>query len=201
MYDYSLVFKKNGLEKPAHHVRQTRLGPIAILWSIHEGQPKIFRIILMNRRSTTNRLSHALLGSTKADTRREIDKVADLIEAFLHGQDVHFSLEIIHLDICSDFQRNVLLTEYGIPRGQVSTYGLIAAFLGRPLAARAVGAALAKNPFPIIIPCHRAIRSDRTLGGFQGGLVMKRALLDMEGIRFDDAGRVMVKDFYYRFPS
>lgn len=142
-----------------------------------------------------------MLVGPKVETCPEIDNVAHLIDAFLHGEDVLFSLDIIRLDICSGFQRKVLLAEYGIPRRQVSTYRLIAASLGHPLAARAVGTALATNPFPLIIPCHRAVRSDRTLGGYQGGLIMKRALLAMEGIRFDNAGRVLVSDFYYRFPS
>jgi alkylated DNA nucleotide flippase Atl1 len=55
---------------------------------------------------------------------------------------------------------------------------------------RAVGTALARNPFPLVVPCHRAVRSDRTLGGFQGGLEMKRALLEMEGVEFDSKNRV-----------
>jgi methylated-DNA-[protein]-cysteine S-methyltransferase len=63
--------------------------------------------------------------------------------------------------------------------------------LDHPRAARAVGTALARNPFPVIIPCHRAIRGDGTLGGFGGGLKMKRALLEMEGVRFDRYGKVM----------
>jgi len=193
--------KKNELLKTAHHVRQTPLGPIAILWSIHEGQPKIFRISLLNQKTPANHFSHTALGSSKAETCPEIDKAADLIEAFLHGEDVQFPLAILRMDTCSDFQRRVLLAEYGIPRGQVSTYGLIAAFLSRSLAARAVGTALARNPFPIFIPCHRAIRSDRTLGGYQGGRIMKRALLEMEGICFDNTGRVIVNDFYYRSSS
>jgi methylated-DNA-[protein]-cysteine S-methyltransferase len=192
--------KKNELVKAAHHVRQTPFGPIAILWSIHEGQPKIFRIALLNPKTRANHLSHTSFGSSKTDTCPEIYTVGDLIEAFLHGEDVHFPLEIVRMDICSDFQRNVLLAEYGIPRGQVGTYRLIAAFLGHPSAARAVGTALAKNPFPIIIPCHRAVRSDRTLGGYQGGFIMKKALLEMEGIRLDHTGRVIVHDFYYRPP-
>ncbi|HUV77781.1 MAG TPA: MGMT family protein [Desulfobacterales bacterium] len=61
----------------------------------------------------------------------------------------------------------------------------------------AVGTALAKNPFPIIIPCHRAVRSDGTLGGYQGGLEMKRALLEMEGVCFDTLDRVLTKGFFY----
>ncbi len=193
--------KKNKQLKTAHHVRHTAFGPIAIHWSIHEGQSKILRIVLSKPRASAARSFNVLFAGAKADTCSEIDGAADLIEAFLHGEDVHFPLEILRMDLCSDFQRRVLRAEYGIPRGQVSTYGLIAEFLGRPLAARAVGTALAGNPFPIFIPCHRAVRSDRTLGGYQGGRIMKRALLAMEGIRFDATGRVMVNDFYYSSSS
>jgi len=189
--------KKNKQLKTTHHVRQTPYGPIAILWSIHEGRPKILCIALLKPRASAARSFNTLFGSSKADTCAEIDRAAGLIEAFLHGEDVHFPLEILRMDLCSDFQRRVLRAEYGIPRGLVSTYGLIAGFLGRPLAARAVGTALARNPFPIFIPCHRAVRSDRTLGGYQGGRIMKRALLVMEGIRFDATARVIANDFYY----
>jgi O-6-methylguanine DNA methyltransferase len=62
--------------------------------------------------------------------------------------------------------------------------------LSAPRAARAVGTALARNPFPLIIPCHRVVRSDGMLGGFGGGLKMKKALLEMEGVAFDRSGRV-----------
>ncbi len=191
------LLKENNLVKPAYYARHTLFGPIAILWSIHEGQPKILRIVLSKQRAPAARSFNALFGSAKANKCSEIEGAAYLIEAFLYGEDVHFPLKILRMDLCSDFQRRVLRAEYGIPRGQVSTYGLIAAYLGHPLAARAVGTALAKNPFPIFIPCHRAVRSDRTLGGYLGGLIMKRALLAMEGIHFDTTGRVIVHEFYY----
>lgn len=117
--------------------------------------------------------------------------------SFLSGENVVFSLDMLRWEGCSGFRRQVLLAEHAIPRGRVSSYQRIAAQLGRPGAARAVGTALAANPFPILIPCHRAIRSDGSLGGYQGGLAMKRALLEMEGVRVDATGRVNPKAFYY----
>jgi methylated-DNA-[protein]-cysteine S-methyltransferase len=70
--------------------------------------------------------------------------------------------------------------------------------LENPRAARAVGTALATNPFPIVIPCHRVIRSDGTLGGYGGGLEMKRKLLEMEGVAFHDADHVATGNFIYK---
>jgi methylated-DNA-[protein]-cysteine S-methyltransferase len=75
----------------------------------------------------------------------------------------------------------------------VTTYGRLAARLGAPGAARAVGNALARNPFPLIIPCHRCVLEGGQLGGFRGGLEMKRALLEMEGVVFDDQERVLTR--------
>ena len=66
-----------------------------------------------------------------------------------------------------------------------------------PNSARAVGGALARNPFPIIIPCHRAIKSNGELSGFRGGLKMKRALLELEGVEFSQDGRVITNRIYY----
>jgi methylated-DNA-[protein]-cysteine S-methyltransferase len=93
------------------------------------------------------------------------------------------------MSICYPFQIEVLKAEWSIPYGKVASYASVAKKIGSS-AYRAVGNALARNPFPIIIPCHRAIRSDRTLGGFQGGLEMKRKILEMEGVDFDSVGRV-----------
>jgi len=101
------------------------------------------------------------------------------------------------MDLCSEFQQEVLRAEHGIPRGAISTYQRIARHVGRLRGARAVGNALATNPFPIIIPCHRAIRTDLTVGGYQGGIKMKRTLLQMEGIDFNETGHVTTKDFVY----
>ena len=78
------------------------------------------------------------------------------------------------------FTRAVLRITAGIPYGEVRSYRWVAERLGKPKAMRAVGNALAKNPIPIIIPCHRVVRSDGALGGFALGLNWKRKLLDLE---------------------
>lgn len=85
----------------------------------------------------------------------------------------------------SEFQRKVWMACAAIPKGEVRTYSWIAKKIGQPKAVRAVGRALGQNPFSPIIPCHRVIKSDGTLGGYSGlgGLKAKRALLKKEGVR------------------
>lgn len=78
------------------------------------------------------------------------------------------------------FTRSVLRITAKIPYGEVRSYRWVAERLGKPRATRAVGNALGRNPIPIIIPCHRVVRSDGTLGGYTLGLSMKRRLLELE---------------------
>jgi methylated-DNA-[protein]-cysteine S-methyltransferase len=84
--------------------------------------------------------------------------------------------------LTSGFQRRVLQTLYAeIGFGHTVTYGELAAMAGHPEAARAVGVAMATNPIPVVVPCHRVVASGGALGGFGGGLEMKRWLLTHEG--------------------
>lgn len=82
------------------------------------------------------------------------------------------------------FQLRVYEVVKGIPKGQVRSYQWVAARLGNPNAARAVGQALGCNPWPDTVPCHRVVRSDGTLGGYAWGLEKKRRLLITEGAEF-----------------
>jgi methylated-DNA-[protein]-cysteine S-methyltransferase len=127
----------------------------------------------------------------------EMEALATGIKALLEGEDISFSLDLADMGQCGSFQQSVLWAQHRIPRGSVSSYGLIAAHLGKPGGARAVGNALAANPFPLVIPCHRAIRSDGHLGGYQGGLDMKRALLGKEGIVVNKACRAVSPRLHY----
>lgn len=80
----------------------------------------------------------------------------------------------------SPFQRAVWQALLAIPRGESCSYGALSAALGRPAAARAVGAAVGRNPVSLLIPCHRVVGSDGSLTGYAGGLDRKRQLLSIE---------------------
>jgi len=83
----------------------------------------------------------------------------------------------------SEFERAVLLKALEIPGGEVRPYSWIAREIGHPEAVRAVGTALGKNPVPLLIPCHRVVRSDGSIGQYSmGGSRVKRALLEVEGV-------------------
>ena len=178
-------------------IQSTPYGPAVIIWRASESSAKIVRVLLSNpAASATERVSE-LYPDTHESSCEEIDSMSSAICRFLEGEPIDFSLGIADLSVCGEFQQRALRAEHAIPRGRVSTYKLIAAHLGVPGGARAVGNALANNPFPLIVPCHRAIRSDYGLGGYQGGLDMKRALLSKEGVAFDRSGRAIWPHFHY----
>jgi methylated-DNA-[protein]-cysteine S-methyltransferase len=172
-------------------------GELSIVWRQTERGPRVCRVFLPRPGTSAHHLAQAAFPQAGPCSIGPIERLAEQVGRFLEGEVVHFDLSILELGRCSDFQTCVLLAESQIPRGWVSTYGRIARHLDIPGGARAVGGALARNPFPIIIPCHRAIRSDGSLGGFQGGPDMKRALLEFEGVEFSSTGRVAAERFYY----
>ncbi|MCS6924698.1 MAG: methylated-DNA--[protein]-cysteine S-methyltransferase [Candidatus Binatia bacterium] len=103
------------------------------------------------------------------------------VQEYLAGDRRHFT---VPLEIeGGEFFRRVWQALLGIPYGQTRTYAAVATAAGRPRAARAVGAACARNPIPLIIPCHRVVGQNEALTGFAGGLAMKEALLKLEGAR------------------
>lgn len=175
----------------------SHFGPVTIAWeSALNALPPVRRIYL-----PTDPLPPAASPVPPAlGTLQPPIPVADLIDRlsrYLQGEPLGFDLAPLDLSICGAFQQRVLRAEFAIPRGEVTTYGLLAAHIGAPRAARAVGSALGRNPFPVVIPCHRAVRANGTLGGFRGGLPMKRALLEMEGLTLAPNGAIRVPRFWY----
>ena len=105
--------------------------------------------------------------------------LAERLQAYLGGGKTSFPDEL-DLSAATLFQRKVWETTRLIPYGETRSYRWVAEQTGRPGAARAVGQALGRNPLPIIVPCHRVIANGGHLGGFTGGLEMKRCLLRLE---------------------
>jgi methylated-DNA-[protein]-cysteine S-methyltransferase len=112
-----------------------------------------------------------------------IQKLASRLQSYAAGNDEQFDDVPLDLSHLSAFQARVIRACRRIGRGRVRTYGELAATAGAEGAARAVGNCMAKNRFPIIIPCHRVVGSAGSLGGFSArdGISMKRRMLDMEG--------------------
>ena len=175
-------------------ISHTPYGPVVIVWRSAAGGPRILRLLLSSPGSSAlQRVSEMFPQARESPWQA----VSSKITRFLFGKPVTFDLAMTNLSRCSTFQQRVLQAEHAIPRGRVSSYQRIARHLGVPKGARAVGNALAHNPFPLIVPCHRAIRSDGSLGGFKGGMAMKRALLLKEGISLSPAGHVRHPCWHY----
>jgi methylated-DNA-[protein]-cysteine S-methyltransferase len=105
-----------------------------------------------------------------------------VFERYFQGFQVEFPANL-DFSRAKAFERSVWETTRSIPYGTTRSYGWVARQINKPLAYRAVGAALGKNPWPIIVPCHRVLGSDGSLHGFGGGLGLKQYLLDMESKR------------------
>ena len=172
-------------------------GPFSIVWQETETGPRIQRIYLSNAQALAEDRLRVAWGNAQLGSNPLMADLAEQIQRFLEGEALDFELTLAALETCPAFQQRVLRAENQIPRGWVSTYSRIAAHLGVPGGARAVGNALAQNPFPILVPCHRAIRADGSLGGYQGGTAMKRTLLEHEGLPFSAAGNVVMRQVYY----
>jgi methylated-DNA-[protein]-cysteine S-methyltransferase len=111
---------------------------------------------------------------------KRVDRVRRELDQYFAGTRRNFDLET-DLSPVPAFHRQVLRELARVPFGQVTTYGALAAQVGRPRAARAIGGAMNRNPIPIVLPCHRVIGSNGKLVGYGGGLDRKEALLRLEG--------------------
>lgn len=157
-------------------VFDTRLGWIGVAWN--ERGIVTLNLPRASRKQAVRDLqrdypSALLYEDAPVEVTRELRE-------YVEGQRHQFALE---LDWSSfkPFQRAVLEAARQIPFGETRSYGWIAKQIGKPRASRAVGQVLRTNPIPIILPCHRVISGDGGLGGYAGGLALKRKLLTLEG--------------------
>jgi methylated-DNA-[protein]-cysteine S-methyltransferase len=117
--------------------------------------------------------------ATTGTPARAVARAATQLAEYFAGTRTSFDVDLHCTG--TDFQQDVWLALGEIPYGQVRSYGDVAAAIGRPQAYRAVGNANGKNPWPVIVPCHRVVATDG-LGGYGGGLDVKRFLLTLEGV-------------------
>ncbi len=136
------------------------------------------------------RISYRFRSEMDPFIRRVGREVVEYVDLCLKGEKVKRSFNL-NVDGLSDFMKRVLSVVSIIPRGLVTCYGSIAEVVDNPRASRAVGNAVAKNPWPIIVPCHRVVRSDLSLGGYRGGLDIKKRLLRVEGVAVTSTGKVL----------
>ena len=150
---------------------ETALGPVFVAW---------------NRQGVSAVMKTATPTEFEAQFRARFHRSPRLAPELPRLPERFFDLRSV-----TEFERAVLLKALEIPRGEIRTYGWIAAQIGHPLAVRAVGSALRKNPVPVLIPCHRVVRSDGHIGEYAlGGSDAKRQILAAEGIGSDDIQRL-----------
>jgi len=111
---------------------------------------------------------------------KRVDRVLRELDEYFAGKRREFDLET-DLSPVPAFQRQVLQELARVPFGEVTTYGALAAKVGKPRAARAIGGAMNRNPIPIVLPCHRVVGANGKLVGYAGGLDRKEQLLRLEG--------------------
>ncbi len=156
--------------------------PIGWLGLVGTGK-RVWRLTIGHRRSeeawSDLRRHFAEDSITTADWYPKLKK---MLEQFAAGKVVSFEDVLVRIDHRTEFQQRVLAATQTIGFGEAISYGRLAALVGSPKAARAVGSVMASNQIPIIIPCHRVVGSKGELTGFSAptGLDLKQRLLDME---------------------
>lgn len=162
-----------GMEQLGLRLRQEPLGDVLDRLALSATSAGICRVAM--RRGGGPAASAPPTGPTGALLARARQEIAE----YLAGARAYFSLPV-DLSRVPGFERRALDVAAAIPYGEVRTYKWIAERLGSADAARAVGSAMAGNPVPILIPCHRVVRTDGGLGGYTFGLSRKEALLGLE---------------------
>jgi methylated-DNA-[protein]-cysteine S-methyltransferase len=156
------------------------LGLYGVAWD-DEGLVRVWP--LPEREDDADRELDALAARTGA-VRVELPPRFAALAAFARGEAVDVASVPVHL-AGPPFFRKVWAQLRGVPRGQVCTYAHLARAARSARAVRAVGQAMARNPLPLVVPCHRVVADHGRLGGYTGGTARKRALLSLEGVDVD----------------
>jgi len=164
----------------------TAIGPCGVGWG--PGGVAGVQLPEGNLAATRARLARRFPEARETPPPREVQRAVDAIAALLRGEKSDLSAIALDLEGVPELHRRVYEVARAIPPGETLSYGEIAARLGERGLARAVGRALGRNPFPIVVPCHRVLAASGKLGGFsaRGGVTTKLKLLTIEGAQRSD---------------
>jgi len=175
------------VSQPGFALFDTAIGRCAVAW----GERGVTGVQLPQAREseTRARLQQRFPGASESAPPAEVQRVVEDIARLLRGEGPDLAAVTLDMERVSPFCRGVYEIARGIPPGATLSYGDIAARLGNKGAARAVGQALGRNPFPIVVPCHRVLAAGGKVGGFSanGGVATKLRLLQIEGASADRA--------------
>lgn len=161
--------------RTGYHLVDTAIGELMLVYSIHP--------FVLQRLWLPGRHDSGAVRQIKAPVlpSRKLSQLTSALRAYGRGTPLPAPWPYISLEQFSPMQQQVLIAVAAIPYGQVAAYKDIADAIGSPGAARFVGNTMARNPWPLLIPCHRVIRNDHRLGQFSSGPNLKRRLLMLEG--------------------
>jgi len=168
--------KREGLVRVGYGIMDSPLGPLWIAVG-PRGVVNIHYGVTPDPRELA-RITRAY-GPGVLPDRRSCDRVLTELDQYFAGRRKRFDVEV-DLAPLTPFQQRILMATARVPYGELTTYKVVARQAGNEQASRAAGAALGANPIPIVVPCHRIVAADGTLGGYAGGLAAKRRLLALE---------------------
>ena len=188
IHRYAVPGRNSCMKKTSYCLFETALGTCGIAWreaADSASQPAVTAVQLpeASSQATESRIARKAGSSRPGAPPHNIAELIEKIRRHLHGEVQDFGDVAIDLNGVAPFFREIYAAAREIPAGQTRTYGEIAKALGQPNAAQEVGLAMANNPVPIIIPCHRVAAAGGKPGGFSahGGRASKAKLLALEG--------------------
>ena len=151
------------------------IGVIGLIWA----DDKIRNVLLPGQEYPNLSTRESFMDSNE-DPPNWVSSIITQIKSYFSRQSSTFSLDCLNYDLFTDFQKRVHHAVTSIPCGETRSYSEIASEIKSPGSARAIGNVMANNPFPIIVPCHRVVTKAGDLGGYRGGLHLKKFLLQLE---------------------
>lgn len=169
-----------GLVDIAYEIHESPFGPL-VVGATNKGLVRV-GLSVESEEEVIDDLARQVSVRILKTSRPLVTSAREQLDEYFEGGRTRFKLKL-DWQLARGFRRDVLAATKAIPYGRTSSYRAVATKAGSPKAVRAAGSALANNPLPIVVPCHRVLRSDGHVGSYLGGTSMKEELLAMEKAR------------------